>query len=276
MIAIHNEHLTATIKPFGAELCSLKNRGGEEFIWQAGSAWAKHSPVLFPIVGQLNNNTYRVGGQEYHLPRHGFAREREFSLIETADHHAHFLLQADRTTRLIYPFDFRLMLDYRLTGKTLRLTYIVENNGGVPLPFSLGAHPAFNWRRTRDMSLIFACVEPAPIRRLNDGLLSDRLFPTPVIGNLLPLSDALFLDDAIIFDHIQSRGVQFGKLHVAWCDAMPYLGLWTKPGADFLCIEPWAGYSDPAGFSGEFKDKPGVATLAAGTSAEFWWDVTMG
>ena len=276
MIAIGSEIASAHINPLGAELCSLRDASGHEYLWQAGPAWPRHSPVLFPIVGQVNNDTLHVSGQKYHMGRHGFARDRAFAPVTVAPGHASFVLTDDATTRKIYPFAFRLTLDYRLTAKGLRLTYIVENPGTTPLPFSLGAHPAWNWPQPKDAQrLIFDQPEPAPIRRLADGLLAPELHPTPIHGRDLPLSDALFVDDALILDQVASRGVQFAGLHVSWCDAMPFLGIWSKPGSDFLCIEPWAGHSDPVGYTGEFKDKPGVVVLAPGGRSEFWWEVAL-
>jgi len=273
VITITSEIVSATVNAKGAELCSLLAHG-REYVWQAGAAWPKHSPVLFPIVGQVNGDRLRVDGREYHLGRHGFARDREFAVEDVAGDRARFVLRDDEATQAVYPFGFRLTLEYRVTGAALRVGYLVENPGPGPLPFSLGAHPAFNWPAPkREQRLVFDRDEPAAVRRLDGGLLAPEEFPTPIVGRALALSDQLFVDDALILDGVVSRGIGFGKVRVTWCDEMNVLGLWGKPGADFLCIEPWAGYSDPVGYVGEFRDKPGVRVLAAGGRATFWWQV---
>ena len=274
MIEISNGILSARIKPMGAELCAL-SKGGQEYLWQAGPEWAKHSPVLFPIIGQVCGDHCRVDGREYSLPRHGFAREREFALASASADQACFRLESDAASLAVYPFAFRLTLDYALQGNRLRVTYRVENPADAEMIFSLGAHPAFHWP-DNIRTLEFAAEEPAPVRRLEGGLLSPHEFPTPVAGKALPLSADLFIADALIFDQATSRSVKFGSLRLSWCEAMGYLGLWSKPGAAFLCIEPWAGVADPVGFSGEFRDKPGVVILPARGEAEFWWEVEVG
>lgn len=277
MIRIANEKLSATIKNFGAELCSLRSNGsGREHIWQAGVAWPKHAPVLFPIVGQLAGGKFRYHGREYALPRHGFAREREFLLDRRAADRAIFVLRANDASRAVYPFEFELWLDAYLRPNALRMDYEVHNVGREPLLFSLGMHPAFAWDRARMTRLEFEHDELAPIRRLSEGLIDPVPRPTPVRGRILPLSDGLFIEDAIIFDQIESRAVRFGDLTVSWSDTLPQLGLWMKPGADFLCIEPWAGYSDPLGFEGELAEKPGIVRLEPGQKRVFWWEVTIG
>jgi len=276
MVTIGNEHITAQIRPMGAELCSLTDASGTEFIWQAGAAWPRHSPVLFPIVGQVNGDEYRANGKTYHLGRHGFARDREFAPWGVTQDRASFVLADDEATRAVYPFKFHLTLDYRVTGAALRLTYLIANPGDDPLPFSIGGHPAFVWPAPKDaQELIFAEPEPAPIRRLQNGLLSPVRYETPIRGQTLALSDDLFFDDALILDQVKSRAVTFGRLRLSWCDAMPQLGIWNKPGADFICIEPWAGFSDPVGYAGELAQKPGIQLLAPGQQAEFWWEASI-
>ena len=276
MIAIGNEFVAARINALGAELASLRDASGHEYIWQAGPAWPRHSPVLFPIVGQVNNDTLRVDGREYHMGRHGFARDREFTPGSVTADHASFVLADDDATRAVYPFAFRLTLEYRVTGAALRVRYLVENPGPGPLPFSLGAHPAFNWPLPKQaQQLVFDRAEPAPVRRLADGLLAPEGIPTPIQGRTLPLSDELFVADALILDQVASRGVAFGKLRLTWCEEMRQLGIWSKPGADFLCIEPWAGHSDPVGYAGEFRDKPAVVLLPPAAQAAFWWEVAV-
>lgn len=273
MIAIQHGPFAARIKSFGAELTSL-TKDGQEFMWQAGSAWPKSAPVLFPIVGQLAGNQYVHHGLFFKLPRHGFARDREFAVEAAEADHASFTLTADAATKAVYPFNFVLALTYTLGDDGLTVRYRVTNPGSSPLPFSLGAHPAFAWHEPREgQVLVFDQPEPAPIRRLTDNLLGPETYPTPISGHSLILTDDLFVDDAMILDQVASRCVQFGQLRMEWCHDFPLLGLWSKPGAGFLCIEPWAGIADPIGFDGEISEKPGIMLLEPGQSREFWWRV---
>ncbi len=140
---ISNSILTASIKHAGAELFSLKNNQNKEYIWEGNpNFWGKHSPILFPIVGTLKNNTYEVNGKEYQLPRHGFARDMEFQLIEKTGNSAVFSLESNEETLKKYPFEFELQLIYTIEGTSLNIEYIVINKNDEKMPFSIGAHPA--------------------------------------------------------------------------------------------------------------------------------------
>jgi galactose mutarotase-like enzyme len=153
------------------------------------------------------------------------------------------------------------------------------------LPASFGFHPAFRWplpygEPREDHFLEFEHPEPAPIRRLNaQGLLLPEKFETPVQGRKLRLGDQLFEMDVVMFDDLTSRRVRYGaeqgpRIEVRY-DGMPQLGVWTKPGARFLCIEPWHGFADPQGYAGDFRDKPGLALLPPGTDREFAMTITL-
>jgi galactose mutarotase-like enzyme len=178
-----------------------------------------------------------------------------------------------------------LDVQFTLDGPTLSVTTYVRNAGAEDMPASVGYHPAFRWPlpfgRARSSHFIeFASDEPAPIRRLDaDGLLSPERYPTPISRRRLVLEDSLFQNDVIIFDEIRSRSVTYGaddgpRLRVSYPDA-PYLGLWTKPRANFICIEPWHGVADPAGFSGDFKAKTGVFMVAPGAALPIKMAITL-
>jgi galactose mutarotase-like enzyme len=265
--------LAATISEQGAELQSLRDGAGREFLWQAGPEWPRHAPVLFPIVGEVAGGLLRHRGRSYKMGRHGFARDMRFEWVERSATSCRLSLSDSEATRAQFPFAFRFELGYAAEGDTLAVTYSLRNPGTETLPASFGAHPAFRWPLTDGVakdahSITFAENEPAPIRRLADNLLTPDPRPTPVRGRTLALREALFADDAVIFDELASRSLRFSApgtpaLDVSW-QGFPQLGLWMKPGADFLCIEPWHGTAGPAGFTGDFADKPGVALIPPG------------
>ncbi len=285
LVSISNGALTARINPLGAELWSLTDRDRREYMTDADAQyWTGHAPLLFPIVGALNGGRYRVDGREYALPKHGFARTSQFELIEQAADRARFRLVESDATLAVYPFRFALEMELALAGATLSMIATVRNPGTGPLPFSLGFHPAFAWplpggSAKADHEIVFEQDERQAIRRIDSEGLVARSEPTPVAGRELALREALFEDDALIWDDLRSRGCSYGapggaRLDIAFPDT-PMLGVWQKPGARFICIEPWAGIADPAGFTGDFRDKPGVMELQAGGSRSFRMDVTV-
>lgn len=287
LVTIASGALTARINPMGAELWSLTDGEGREYMTDADPAfWTGHAPILFPIVGMLNGGRYRLGEETYELPKHGFARHSHFEVVETQDSQACLRLRDSAETMAVYPFAFVLDLQFDLEGATLHVEARVTNAGDGPMPFSFGFHPAFAWplpgsAAKADHRVTFAEPEPQPIRRIDpaSGLLLDQRFPTPVDGHELVPDASLFEADALIWDDIASRSATFGalggaSLTVAFPDT-PMLGIWQKPGAAYLCIEPWHGIADPVGFEGDFRDKPGVVMLAPGETRSLRLDVTV-
>ena len=276
-VRIASGELTVKIDPLGAQLSSLMDRAARELLWQGDPAvWTGRAPLLFPIVGALAGGSYRLGSKNYPLGRHGFARGRVFSIESATPSSALFRLPADKASLQVYPFHFELDVHFELTGPTLSMTTCVRNKGGEVMPASVGYHPGFSWPlpfgQARAAHFIeFETDEPAPVRRIDSaGLLTPDPHSTPIVNRRLALTDSLFKDDVVILDRIASRSVIYGcdagpRIRVDFPDA-PFLGIWTKPGAHFICIEPWHGVTDPVGFSGDFKDKPGVFTVAAGDS----------
>ena len=287
--ALRSGSLTATVKAHGAELCSLKD-GGVEFLWQAGAQWPRHAPLLFPIVGRLANDELRHRGKSYRMTQHGFARDSRFAWAERGESRCALVLHDNETTRALYPFPFRLTAAYALDESGLDLTFTIANTGNETLPASIGGHPAFNWplqpgAAKEDYALTFERAEPAPVRRLDAGLLRPAAEPSPVEGAALALTESLFVDDAIIFDRIDSHSVRYARGHGAstgpWLTmswrGFRELGVWSKPsGAPFLCIEPWRGHASPAGFQGEFMDKPGLMHIAAGAEEQLSFRIEVG
>jgi len=274
---IRNDSLSAEISSLGAELISLRSASGRDFLWNGDPAWWRgRSPLLFPIVGKVPNDQIIVDGVAYPMKQHGLARTSQFSLVEADADECCYRLASSDETRASYPFDFTLDVRYSLAADTLTIAATVANTGNRALPMSFGFHPAFLWPLpgggARDEHVLtFDRSEPAPIRRLRNGQLAAKPFPTPVQGKVLPLRDDLFVEDAVIFDRPESRGVTLSSpvgpsVRVEFPN-MPHLGVWSKPGAGFVCIEPWHGYAAPEGFTGELSSKEGSMNLPAGSSA---------
>jgi galactose mutarotase-like enzyme len=285
-VSISSDKLVAEIDPLGAQLSSLKNSAALDLLWNGDpKVWAGRAPLLFPIVGVLEGGTYRLGTKRYPLARHGFARGKLFSIDSASSSAASFGLAADESSLQVYPFQFELKVHYELNGATLSVTTSIGNQGNAPMPASFGYHPGFRWPlpfgQSRSSHFIeFECDEPAPARRIDSaGLLTPDRHPTPIAHRRLTLADSLFQDDVLIFDQINSRSVLYGsndgpRIKIGFPDT-PYLGVWTKPGAPFICIEPWHGVTDPEGFSGDFKDKPGVFVLKGGEAFCTRMDITL-
>lgn len=268
-LTLDSGELRAQIDPLGAQLSTLRDRGGRELLWNGDtSIWAGRAPLLFPIVGALAGGAYRLGDRSYALPRHGFARVSRFRVIESDAKAATLRLAADAASLAVYPFNFQLDIHYQLAGPILSITTRVRNLDGQTLSASFGHHPGFRWplpygQARAAHGIEFAADEPDPVRRLDGGgLLTPHRHATPIVARRLVLDDALFKDDVLILDAVRSRSVIYGadtgpRLQIGFPDS-PYLGLWTKPGAPFICIEPWHGFADPQGYDGDFSAKPGI------------------
>jgi galactose mutarotase-like enzyme len=278
--------IAATIKADGAELCSLRNADGLELLWQAGPEWARHSPVLFPIVGRVKNDEYRHRGKTYPMKQHGFARDFRFDWVEQSAASCKLALVDSDATRAQYPFVFRLEISYAVANADLTIGFDIINTCDENLPASVGAHPGFNWPLLPGLakeaySLNFSDEEPAPIRRLEGGLLRAKPSPSPIVGKSLALAEHLFVDDAIIMDRVASTSVRYAadcgpSIDVSWT-GFRELGVWSKPtGAPFVCIEPWHGFVSPAEFDGEFVDKPGLMHISPGEKRTLSYRVRIG
>ena len=285
-VTIQSDSLGAQISPRGAELVVLRDAQGRDLLSDGDPAfWRGKAPILFPIVGMLNGGRYRLGEQIFEMPKHGFARRRDFAVVTHDEGSATFRLEADEATLAVYPFRFRLDMGFAIKGACLTMTASIANLGDGPMPTSFGFHPALRWPLPYGQArsghyLTFAEPEPAPIRRIDEaGVVCPDTPPTPVEGRTLSLRDALFEDDAIIFDRLASSSLTYGadtgpKLQVDFPGA-EYLGVWTKPGAAFICIEPWWGIADPQGYDGDFRNKPGVFEVAPGDTRHLAMSISL-
>ncbi|OXA95727.1 aldose epimerase [Flavobacterium oncorhynchi] len=266
---ISNSILKASINHAGAELFSLKNNQEKEYIWEGNpSFWGKHSPILFPIVGTLKNNTYILDQKEYQLSRHGFARDMEFQLIEKTENSAVFSLESNNETLKKYPFEFELQLIYSLEKTSLNIEYIVINKSDRKMPFSIGAHPAIALPENfENYSFKFEKEEVLKFNLLENDLISNKTEVLKTSDNLVRLNYKLFENDALVFKKLDSKSITILENEKPYIEVdfedFPSLGIWTKDQAPFVCIEPWFGYSDTADNSGDLYQKEGIVLLDA-------------
>ena len=270
---IKNEYIKAKIKSFGAELNSLQKIDDSlEYIWQGDKEfWARHSPILFPIVGRLKNDSYFYKNQKYNMSQHGFARDKEFEIVEKKDDFIEFKLSSDEKTLKIYPFSFELYLSYKLERNSLIVSYKVINKSDEKMLFSIGAHPAFNWSLEKDLKKedYFLEFEINNSKRyfLNElGLVFDSI-DLKFEDKKLFLNEELFKNDALVFNDLNIKNLTFKNIRnenfiKLNFENFAYLGIWSKPsGSPFLCIEPWFGVADENSSNQNLEEKKGMITL---------------
>lgn len=284
MYKLENETLEIRIAAKGAELQKVYNKQTKlDYLWDADPAfWGKHSPVLFPIVGTLKDNSYQFNHQTYHLSRHGFARDMDFKVVEQSDTNILLSLTQTAETLQVYPFNFEFQVGYTLHENRIKVSYEVINTEGKPLWFSLGAHPAFRvplvpGTSFEDYSLSFNEFEnTARYPLTKDGLIMED--PEIFLQNTdeLPLHKSLFYEDALVFKTLQSSAI---KLHSENTEngltvdfkGFPFMGIWSAKDADFVCIEPWLGVADSENASGRLEEKEGIQLLPAGEQFKACW-----
>ena len=285
MLVIENDKLKAVISAKGAELQSLLNKeNGLEYMWSGDAAyWGKHSPILFPIVGTLKDDTYYYKEIAYQLSRHGFARERVFMKNQISTKEAVFTLEQDVDTLAVYPFAFSLKLRYSLQDTALVCTYEVSNTGYDELLFSVGGHPAFALPMVAgttyaDYHLEFNETEQLHRWKLEGGLIAGHADPLPTPGNKLALQHALFYEDAIVLKDMKSTSITVASdKHTHGLrfnfTGFPFFGIWAAKDANFICLEPWCGIADSVATNQQLAAKEGIITLAANTHWQRSWNV---
>jgi galactose mutarotase-like enzyme len=285
MILLENENIRVTFAAKGAELRSITSKiTGLDYLWKGDAAyWGKYSPVLFPVVGALKDETYIAEGQEYHLPRHGFARDLDFDVEKISDSELLFTLFSTAATLKIYPFEFELALRYNISGSSVSCTYEVTNPGGKELLFSIGGHPAFAAPLTADTAyedcyLEFAVDESLTYYKIADNLISDRTDSLHLDKGKLFLKHSLFYDDALVFKQMNSRAItlrntknEYG-LHFRFND-FPFFGIWAAKDANFVCLEPWCGIADGIHHNQQLSEKEGIVSLPPGQDWKRVWEV---
>jgi galactose mutarotase-like enzyme len=286
IVRIGSGSLSAAFALRGAELWSLL-LDGEERLWHGDPAWWDYrAPLLFPVIGRSIDETVTVQDRPFPMPLHGFARDLPFAVAEVSDDRVTLVQASDAATLGMFPFDYRLTVEAWVDGTTLGMSSTVENMSGRPMPFCFGYHPGFMWADDASERARFVCrfghAEDAPVRRarMATGLLLSEREPCPVAGRTLALHDGLFTRGSIQFERLHSRSVWFGRpggtgLTVTFPDS-PHLGIWTRPGAPFLCIEPWQGFAAEEGGSPELALRPGAMVLEPGATKTFPLAVTFG
>ena len=266
---------SARVDTFGAELTAWR-AGGVDLVWAKDpKIWDQSAPILFPVVGWTRDGTTRVAGKSYPLALHGFAWRKQFSVADRREDFVRLELAADAETRALYPFDFRLEVEFRLSPGGLENALIVTNNGEEPLPYACGLHPAIRWPladSTAQHGVVFEKPERAEVPVIAPGgLFSRRARPVPLDGRFLPLTRELMAHDALVFLNANSKSIAFdngaGARLVAEFEDFPHIAFWSLPPAPDLCIEPWTGHGDPEDFFGELAEKPSMRRLAPGATA---------
>lgn len=286
MISIENEYVKALFSDKGAELQSFKSKTtGTEYLWNGDPEyWGKFSPVLFPVVGGLKDNTYYFDGQEYHLPRHGFARDQRFEVQQLSGTEVIFTLRYSEETLKVYPFKFILALYYKIEGSKLSCTYRVSNPGQETLLFSVGAHPAFaapsgDGISYDDYYLTFNKDTSLVFHKISSDLISDQTGSIKLHNNILPLSHQLFYEDALVLKTLKSDRITLRNhknergLHFDFHD-FPFFGIWAAKDADFVCLEPWCGIADGTHHDQNLSTKEGIRNLQANENWERSWSVS--
>lgn len=280
MHTIKNTVLQISIKETGAELCSMKSlNSNKEYIWDGNpDVWEAHAPNLFPIIGCLKDDSFLYKGEEYNCPKHGFVRNNEnVSLVEKSDHSLTFGLKFSDETLKVYPFKFNFLIKYILDGNKLIIEHTISNIGEGDMLFSLGGHPAFkcpinNNEDNSDYYLEFEKPETAPTWSVEkNGLIGKETIPVFDDPKIINLHPHIFDDDALVFKNLNSSKVSLKSnkskqvLSMSF-DDFPYLGIWAKPNAEFVCIEPWLGIADSIDSDRNYENKEGLVTLGGGNS----------
>ena len=273
---IENEFYTASVDDMGAQLHSFCSKQGEEYLWQGNpDIWYGQAPVLFPFIGQLKNDKFIYNGKEYSCHKHGLARKLLFKVKSIEDSKVVFSLESDENTLKQYPFEFELLIAYELCGRKLKATHTVINKTDGKMYFSIGAHPGFNCE-IGDV-IEFEKPETLETQRIDsENLIIEQKFPVLDDSKEIVITKELFDNDALILSGIESEKLSIvsknlgRKLEFVFGKA-PYLGIWAKPAAPYVCIEPWYGVNDSHEDYGEVSNKVGIQSLEAGESFEFSW-----
>ena len=290
MLTIENEFLKISVQKTGAELCSVLDKStNQEYMWSGDpTVWGSFAPVLFPIIGCLKDNEFLVEGKSYSVPKHGFIRNNnqlESKILN--DNTIEFRYKYNENTLKSYPYHFEFVLQYILEEKTIHVEHtIINHHNEESMYFSLGGHPGFKCpffegEKYEDYYIEFEKVENDSTWKVTaDGLIDTTAVPCLENTKRLQLHPLIFQNDALIFKNLKSRKATlktdahtFG-VEVSFAD-FNYLGIWAKPNAPFVCIEPWLGISDSVTTTKDFTQKEGIQRLEAGNQQKFTYSIRL-
>lgn len=290
MLSIENELLKVSVKTVGAEICSIiDKKNNQEYMWEGDPAiWGSFAPVLFPIIGCLKDNEFLVNGKSYSVPKHGFIRNNTTLKSSILNNNTiEFRYKFDKTTLLNYPYSFEFVLHYILDGKTIHVQHTILNHDKQkPMYFSLGGHPGFkcpffDGEKYEDYYIEFEQIENESTWQVTkEGLIDVTSIPCLENTNRLQLNSSIFKNDALIFKNLKSKKVVLKSdshsngIEISFSD-FNYLGIWAKPDAPFVCIEPWLGISDSISTNKDFTQKEGIQRLEAGHQKEFTYSIRL-
>lgn len=287
MEILKNQKLEIKIDKLGAQLTSIKDKENIEYLWTANEKyWARHAPILFPIVGKVKDNKYKIDNREYNLNQHGFARDSEFEILKNEDDILIYRLKYNEESLKKYPYKFELLIEYKLIDNKLQIKYKVNNLDDKKIYFSIGAHPGFNCpllegEKFEDYYLEFDKKENLKRKMVDNklGLYTGEYKEFMEEQKIINLNRELFIDDAIVFKDFDSNKIALKnnknqKIISMNFEGFKYLGIWTKTDdAPFICIEPWYGCADQIDFAGELKDKEGIIALEKKDEFECKYDI---
>ena len=272
-IEIHSGQARAGVQAQGAQWCRWLS-GGRELLWSGDPRWwPRHSPLLFPAVGRLRSGHAWFAGSPHRMATHGFASAMPFVVTEQAADRVTLSLRSDDRTRAAYPFEFELLVHYRLTPNEVDIELSLHNEGETGMPYSIGLHPAFHWPWRDDdaagHAIVFSDDEVPHVPVITkEGLFTSARRPVPIVGRRLPLTPSLLADDALCFIDARSRSLSFaapdGSAIEIEARGFPHWALWCPPGAPLLSVEAWTGHGDAHDFEGEFDRRPSTLQLAPG------------
>ena len=276
--SIENKDFSLAVKEMGAELNSFKSKKtGFEFIWDGNTEfWYGQSPILFPIIGRLLDDKYRLDGKEYTMPKHGIVRKKPFNLIEQTEDSLKFIQSDDAESLEAYPFHFDLVVEFKITENGLSVTHTVVNKNDTVMYYSFGAHPAFNCKIGDYLE--FSENEELLTERIDhESILIEEKFPVDLDGKKLIITEDIFKDDALILTGYNSKAVSLKSNNhnrvVKFNFDSPLLGIWAKPGAPYVCIEPWWGVNDNYDKKADLSQKRGIMALNPNEEKSFNWNI---
>lgn len=264
----------------GAELQSFKINGEEkihqglESVNSNGKVyWKRRYPVLFPMVGKCKKNQTIINGKNYEMQTDGFVKDMEFEPISKLDNFHSYRLQSNKKLIDKYPYEFSLLVTYRTDENKLTTIYKVTNEGDVDMPFAIGGKPAFqiNLEELEKGNYYLEFEEEE--EKIHFLYLVDGLVGTEYAKNIMsdkktiPLNSHTFDNDAIIMKGLKSKKISLKKKDTKKTvltmnyEGFPYLAIWSKQKAPFLCIAPWMTTADNANGTGVFRQKTDIVLL---------------